>query len=667
VTSILVVDDRPADRELLVRVLESVDYTMLDAATGESAMEIARAERPDVVIADILMPSMDGYELVRELRGDPATANVTVVFCTATYAVDEVRRLADACGVEHILTKPCSPQEILRVVARALASSQEPAAEIESEEFQREHLRVLNRTLVHKMEELETAERHRAESLTLLETLLSTAPVGFGYVDRELRLRRVNGTLAAVSGVPLEEQLDRTMAEAVPDLWPQIEPVFRRVLETGDAVLNQEIHDRGSAAAGQGRAWLASYYPVRTQDEIIGIGIVAIDITERREADEFRAVVVENMAEGLCVADAEGRVTFMNAAASRMLGWSETELLGESLHDATHFQHADGSPYLAHECELLKARDEGRTVRTLDDAFTRKDGSILPVSCSASPLLSGNSVRGIVVVFRDTTDEAAERGRVQRELDSLSWVGRIRDALDEGRMNLYSQPIVPLNGGQPAEELLLRMVGPTGEVILPGRFLPVAEKYGLITEIDEWVIAQAVRLAASGRRVQANLSAASMGRAELLPLIEQELRTSGAEPANLVFEITETALMHDIAGGEVFARAVADIGCELAIDDFGTGFGSFTYVKRLPVRYLKIDLEFVIELIPNPANQHVVKAIVNLARGFGQKTIAEGVEDAETLELLREFGVDFVQGYHLGRPAPLEAWSMPAVRTSSPA
>ncbi|MDX6673329.1 MAG: hypothetical protein QOH11_747, partial [Solirubrobacteraceae bacterium] len=342
--------------------------------------------------------------------------------------------------------------------------------------------------------------------------------------------------------------------------------------------------------------------------------------------------------------------------------WSETELLGESLHDAIHFQHADGSPYPAAECELLKARDERRTVRTLDDAFTRKDGSIVPVSCSSSPLLSGNSVHGIVVVFRDTTDETAERGRVQRELDALSWVGRIRDSLDEGRMNLYSQPIVPLNGGQPAEELLLRMVGPNGEVVPPGRFLPVAEKYGLITEIDEWVIAQAVRLAASGRRVQANLSAASMGRAELLPLIEHELRTSGAEPANLVFEITETALMHDIAGGEVFARALADIGCELAIDDFGTGFGSFTYVKRLPVHYLKIDLEFVIELIPNPANQHVVKAIVNLAQGFGQKTIAEGVEDAETLELLREFGVDYAQGYHLGRPAPLEDESMRAAR-----
>ena len=95
-------------------------------------------------------------------------------------------------------------------------------------------------------------------------------------------------------------------------------------------------------------------------------------------------------------------------------------------------------------------------------------------------------------------------------------------------------------------------------------------------------------------------------------------------------------------------------GCEIALDDFGTGFGSFTYLKRLPIQYLKIDIDFVRDLVANPANQHVVKAIVNLARGFGQETIAEGVEDAQTLDLLRDYGVDFAQGFYIGRPAPIE-------------
>lgn len=97
------------------------------------------------------------------------------------------------------------------------------------------------------------------------------------------------------------------------------------------------------------------------------------------------------------------------------------------------------------------------------------------------------------------------------------------------------------------------------------------------------------------------------------------------------------------------------MGCSVALDDFGTGFGSFTYLKNLPIQYLKIDIEFVRELTSSPANRHVVEAIVGLARGFGQQTIAEGVEDAETLQLLREYGVDFAQGYHVGRPAPVDA------------
>lgn len=137
--------------------------------------------------------------------------------------------------------------------------------------------------------------------------------------------------------------------------------------------------------------------------------------------------------------------------------------------------------------------------------------------------------------------------------------------------------------------------------------------------------------------------------------IEQQIREAHANPANLVFEITETALMHDITTGEVFARGLAALGCGLALDDFGTGFGSFTYLKALPIGYLKIDIEFVRDLDSSPANQHLVKAIVNLARSFGHRTIAEGVEDERTLELLREYGVDFAQGYLLGRPAPIDS------------
>ena len=255
--------------------------------------------------------------------------------------------------------------------------------------------------------------------------------------------------LAAIGGAPAEQLLGRKVADVVPELWAQLEPACEQVLASGEPVVNQEVQGETSAAPGEVRAWLANYYPVRIEGEISGIGVVVLDITDRLIAEEFRSVVMDNMAEGLYALDSEGRLMFMNAAASKMLGWSEDELHGQLMHDAIHFQRADGSAFPAEECDLLKAALENRAVRVTDDAFTRRDGSIFPVSYSSAPLITGSNGRGAVVVFHDTTEERAEQTRVQRELNALTWVGRIRDALDENRMVLYSQPILRLNRRAP--------------------------------------------------------------------------------------------------------------------------------------------------------------------------------------------------------------------------
>jgi PAS domain S-box-containing protein len=378
----------------------------------------------------------------------------------------------------------------------------------------------------------------------------------------------------------------------------------------------------------------------------------------------LHSAVMENITEGLYIVDQGGVTVMMNSAASRLLGWSSEELVGRRIHDVIHYQHLDRTPRPASDCQLIQAYQEQRTIHALEDAFTCKDGSIMPVTCSVAPLAAGGDLRGAVVLFRDITVEKAERERAQHELQADKWLGRIRDALDESRLRLYAQPIIPLTGGVQREELLLRMVSRDGEIIAPGAFLPTAEKYGLIGEIDRWVVTEAIRLAAGGRPVEINLSADSVGDEELLGLISRELSETGADPSKLVFEITETALMQDFDAGEAFARSLAGFGCELALDDFGTGFGSFTYLK-LPVMYLKIDLEFVRHLGSNPGNQHLVKSIVYLARGFGHQTIAEGVEDAETLALLRVYGVDYAQGFHIGLPAPAEGRRLSSARSSS--
>jgi EAL domain-containing protein (putative c-di-GMP-specific phosphodiesterase class I) len=264
-----------------------------------------------------------------------------------------------------------------------------------------------------------------------------------------------------------------------------------------------------------------------------------------------------------------------------------------------------------------------------------------------------------VVVFEDITERKRKQRQVERDLEKLAWVKRIREALSDDHFLLYAQPIIELSSRETVQrELLLRMRD--GEqpdrtaVLTPGAFLPVAEEYGFILDIDRWVIDQAVKHAGTGLAVEVNLSGVSIGNSGMLQYIDNAINRSGADPAHIVFEITETALLQDEEVARNFVERLHAIGSKVALDDFGTGYGGFTYLKQLPVDYLKIDIEFVRDLARNTASRNVVEAIVNLARRFDLKTVAEGVEDAETLEMLAEAGVDYAQGYHIGRPAPLQ-------------
>jgi diguanylate cyclase (GGDEF)-like protein len=250
------------------------------------------------------------------------------------------------------------------------------------------------------------------------------------------------------------------------------------------------------------------------------------------------------------------------------------------------------------------------------------------------------------------------------EADRETWVVRIRQALDEERFVLHAQPIVDLTTRATVRhELLLRLRGDDRKLIAPLAFLPTAERCGLIGEIDQWVIRQAVKIAATGQPVAVNLSSASAADPVVIDLIEHELTRHKTETRNIMFEITETAVMQNIDRGRRFAERMVALGCSFALDDFGTGFASLTYLKRLPVQYLKIDIEFVRDVAGNERDRSVVSAIVALARGFGQQTIAEGVENEENAAVLRDLGVTLAQGYLFGPPAPFEGT---VLRSSAP-
>jgi len=392
-----------------------------------------------------------------------------------------------------------------------------------------------------------------------------------------------------------------------------------------------------------------------TPDRIVGVSLdVTEEMTTKRQLDHsqhFLLAITDNMAEGMIATDQVGTITFANAAAERLLDLRSSELLGSSTEAA--FRLKSSSENVTSEgARLNKVWADGESLIVSHDTLVRHDGTTVPVAYSASPLRT-DGLSGAVIVFDDITERVAEELRVERQLEDLVWVGRIRDALDKGRFVLYAQPIVDLATlGVVQHELLIRMVSLEGDIVAPALFLPTAEEYGLITEIDRWVIGETARLAAQGHAVEFNLSAKSVADPNMLAIIRNAIEKSGASPENMVCEITETALVRDISAAEAFVRGLNALGLKVALDDFGTGYGGFAYLKRLPVSFLKIDREFVRDLAEETSSQHVVSAVVNLAKAFGMMTVAEGAETDATLQLLKELGVDHVQGYVVGRPSP---------------
>ena len=255
--------------------------------------------------------------------------------------------------------------------------------------------------------------------------------------------------------------------------------------------------------------------------------------------------------------------------------------------------------------------------------------------------------------FYDTSEH-----RISRTKARLTWSNRIDQALADDRFVLVAQPILDLHTEQVRQhELLIRMLDEHDDLIPPAAFLYIAERFGSIAKIDQWVATHAIDLIEQhpDLHLEINISGISLGDPTLLHAIDDQLRTSHADPTHLIFEVTETAAVANITHAQTFAQHLRDHGCRFALDDFGAGFGSFYYLKHLPFDYVKIDGEFVKHATSGQIDQLVIEAVVRIAQGLGKETIAEFVTDEQTKRIVRRLGVDYAQGYHIGKPVPLAA------------
>ncbi|MGD8590258.1 MAG: EAL domain-containing protein, partial [Chromatiales bacterium] len=244
--------------------------------------------------------------------------------------------------------------------------------------------------------------------------------------------------------------------------------------------------------------------------------------------------------------------------------------------------------------------------------------------------------------------------------ERLTWKEKIEQALMDSAFQLYYQPILEIKTGLISHyEVLIRMRERDGSLAMPGHFIPIAERTGQIHSIDRFVlretigqIAHLAKITGQEINLAINLSGRVVDDPELLPLLKQLLNLSGVKPQNLVFELTETATLADMASAEQLMHELRDLGCRFAMDDFGVGFSSFYYLRELPLDIVKIDGSFIRQLPTSPEDRIFVKALTELASGLHKLTVAEFVEDAETLEMVRQIGVDYAQGYYIGQPQP---------------
>jgi diguanylate cyclase (GGDEF)-like protein len=260
----------------------------------------------------------------------------------------------------------------------------------------------------------------------------------------------------------------------------------------------------------------------------------------------------------------------------------------------------------------------------------------------------------------------ADEAKMSSMSADIGWSRRIREAIEHDRFTLVFQPIVETRSRKViAREALIRMRDENEQLVMPAGFLPSAERFGLSTEIDKWVIRNAIRmLARQPSREQEiclsiNLSAQTLTDSSICDLIGMQMSDYNLNPAQLMFEVTETVAISDLATAEAFLATLKDMGCKTALDDFGSGFTSFAYLKELPVDIIKMDGRYVKNMAEDPMDQAMVKSITDIVHVLGMRTVAEFVEDEACLKLLAGYGVDFAQGYYLGRPQPLKTQDSP--------
>ncbi len=566
------------------------------------------------------------------------------------------------------------------------------------------------------LQALRESKRRQSELLALtrreqsrMAALLSAMSIGILFEDHERRVEYVNPAFQRMWGI--DEHLNltghstRKVLEHSPHQFARPDHASKHVLHVLDT---QEISEHFELDLHDGRIFTQLSYPVNEEDgRTIGRLWLYEDVThERQTAQQLVYLAEHDPLTGL----------YNRHRFQRHLEWMIRSAHRHQTRFAVLYFDLDDFKYIndsfghrAGDTVLVRTAGEIATLVRSGEVFARLGGdefAILTELSDATPNANrlaeriSRTVSSIPFRFRGSNlrlttsigittypqhgDNAedlvahadaamyqaknagkntwalydADRDDSANMMIRMTWVSRIAQALERDLLELHFQGVYDTTSRELRHlEALVRMRDPADpeQLIMPGQFIPVAEKSGQIMEIDRWVLRNAIMTLADHPQLSAlavNISGRSFDQPSLARYIEQLLRESGIQPARLVIELTETAAVSEMQDAQRFIEAMQQIGCLVCLDDFGTGFSTFAYLKYLAVQALKIDGIFIRDLHNHADNQAFVKAMVDVAHGLGKLTVAEFVEDEQTLDMLRTLGVDMAQGYHMDRPGP---------------
>jgi diguanylate cyclase (GGDEF)-like protein/PAS domain S-box-containing protein len=568
--------------------------------------------------------------------------------------------------------------------------------------------------LAHSLEELRAAEQRQRDLLVLTQreqgrmaALLSGMSIGILFEDRDNRVEYVNPSFrhmwAIKEDIDLVGQPTQDVLEHSTHRLARPDHASRHILHVLDT---HEISERFEVDLYDGRILTQLSYPVSDPDgRVIGRLWLYEDITHERQTAQQLIYLAEHDA----LTGLHNRHRFQEQL-ERMIGASARSgaRFGLLYFDLDEFKYInDTFGHRAGDTVLVRAAGEVASLVRGGEMFARVGGDEFAIlvemihgnepvqlaervvhAISAIPFrFRGSNLRLTasigIALFPQHGDNAedlvahadtamyqakgsgkntwavydASRNTTEAMLARMTWRSRIAQALEQDGLELHFQGIYQTRDGSLSHlEALVRMRDPqaAGRLIMPGQFIPVAEKTGQILEIDRWVIRRGIETLAQHPDLAAlavNVSGRSFDEPALPRYIHEQLEQHGVAPKRLIIELTETAAVSEMQDAQRFIEALQQTGCMICLDDFGSGFSTFAYLKYLGAQILKIDGMFIRDLPNNRDNQAFVKAMIDVARGLGKVTVAEFVEDAATLNMLRDFGVDMAQGYHLDRPS----------------